>query len=110
MADLDYGLAVGADYAVHHAVGVERGGDVALAVEGDDAAFAFLRDEFFDDDVVGGLLERDVEIADAGADVRGDGVAHVEFADAGAGDGATVVIGVGAGADDGESPTRPGIL
>jgi hypothetical protein len=84
VADLDDGLAVGADYAVHHAVGVERSGDMALAVESDDAAFAFLRNQLFHDHVVGGLFERDVEIADAGADVCGDGVAQVEFADAGA--------------------------
>src|SRR3984957_8239473 len=96
-----FDFAVGADGAGYHAGGVEWGGDVALMVEGDYAAFTLLIDQLFHDSVVGGLLERDVEVADAFADIGGDDIAHEEFADSSAGDSAAFVVRVSAGADDG---------
>src|SRR5579864_5041131 len=96
-----FDFAVGAGGARNHAGGVEWGGNVALMVEGDYAAFAILFDQLLHDYVVGCLLERDVEVADAFADIGCDDIAHEEFADACAGDGAAFVVGVGAGADDG---------
>ena len=92
--------AVGADPAAVHALGVERHGDVALGVEGDDAAGAAGVGEGAVDRLVGGLGEAQAEVVEAGADVAGDVEADEVLALAGAGGGAAFV-GPGAGADDG---------
>ena len=69
-------FAITANSAGHHAGGVERRGDVALVVESDYAAFAVLVNEFLHHHIACGLLERNVQVADALANVSSHDIAH----------------------------------
>src|SRR5215472_7752638 len=77
-----FDFAVVANCACHHAAGVEWSGDIALMIERNDPAFAVLIDELFHHYIVGSLLERDVKIAHALADIGGDDVTHEKFSHA----------------------------
>ena len=96
LGNADGDLTVGANRAAHHPVAIENHGHVALTIKADDSPFPVLCDEFFHDHIVGGFLERYVEISYARTDIGGDHVAYEKLADSGRGNRATVVVGVSA--------------
>ena len=102
-------LAVGLDDAAVHAGGVEGHGEVASGIERDDPAGAAEMADFADDRGSGAADGPPLVFHERG-DVSGGGGADEVFAVAGAGYGAGLVAGIGARADDGESPTRPNFL
>src|SRR5207248_8283042 len=91
-----------------HAFSIEWHGNVGLGIESNHSAIAMLLDELLHDHIIGRLLERDVQVPDALADVRCHDVAHEKFAGAGSRNRAALVIGISSRAKDRGVSHAPG--
>ena len=103
-------LAILRNVGMKDAFGVRGNRQVAFRVQADHCPFAAGGLQSAVDDRVGRLLDGIAFGFDQGINVMGGGEANEVLAHAGAGNRRAFVVGIGSGADDGESPTRPKCL
>src|SRR5205823_5052516 len=96
--------------AAEHADAVEIHGDVPASVHGDHAPFASRAAQLLVYELAHRLRKRQVPVLHQRADVMGHDLADEELALSGARDRAGVIVGVGAGTDDGRIPDPPAVL